>query len=263
MNFLSRLLVLLLGVTAVQAADPVRVLILTGQNNHNWRETTPVMRRTLEDAGMTVEVTERPDLLDPASLERVDVVLSNWNTFGKQVTVTEWPEPLRKAVLDHVRKGKGFVVVHAGGSFFYDWDDVHKMIGATWGKGTGHGPIHEFTVTIADREHPVTRGLEDFKITDELWHRMVVNGDIHVLAEAFSARDQGGTHRNEPVAFTTRFGNGRCFNLVLGHAVRAMRNAGFQTLLVRGVRWAAGVSPDHPLPSPSRRIDPSVQQNKD
>lgn len=246
MSILFRFLALILGVTAVRAADPVRVLILSGQNNHNWRQTTPVLQQTLADAGMAVEVTERPDLVDPLSLQRVDVILSNWNTFGRHVTVTQWPETLKDAVLEHIHSGKGFAVVHAGGSCFYDWEAFQKLIGATWGKGTGHGPIHEFTVAIADREHPVTSGLDDFKTTDELWHRMVVNGEMHVLAEAFSAADKGGTGRKEPVAFTTQFGKGRCFNLVLGHDARAMRNPGFQALLVRGVRWAGSAPPSSP-----------------
>ena len=230
---------------SVWAEDVTRVLVLSGQNNHNWRETTPVLKRILEDAGgFTVDVTERPDRINPASLKDVDVILSNWNTLPGRVTT--WPEPLREAVLDHVREGGGFVVVHAGGTMFHDWDAFQRMIGATWGEGTGHGPIKEFEVHIVDEEHPVTAGLEDFTTTDELWHNMVVNGPIHVLATAHSTR----SGRNEPVAFVTDFGQGNCFNLVLGHDVAAMQSSGFRQLLTIGTRWAGGAST-----APSRTDD--------
>ena len=68
---------------------------------------------------------------------------------------------------------------------------------------------------------------------------MATQPEKKVLATAFSAKDRGGSGQDEPVAMTTEFGRGRCFNLVLGHNVAAMENAGFQTLLVRGVEWAA------------------------
>ena len=42
------------------AAPPkIAVLIITGQNGHNWRGTTPLLRKALEDTGkFEVRVTE-------------------------------------------------------------------------------------------------------------------------------------------------------------------------------------------------------------
>jgi len=39
--------------------------------------------------------------------------------------------------------------------------------------------------------------------------------------------------------FTTELGKGRCFNLVLGHDVEALGNAGCRAFLLRGAEWAA------------------------
>jgi len=45
---------------AAPAAPPkIAVLIVTGQNGHNWRGTTPLLRKILEDTGkFDVRVTE-------------------------------------------------------------------------------------------------------------------------------------------------------------------------------------------------------------
>ena len=42
-------------------AAPLKALILDGQNNHDWKNTTPVIKKILEDSGeFTVEVATSP-----------------------------------------------------------------------------------------------------------------------------------------------------------------------------------------------------------
>ncbi len=209
--------------------EGLNVLILSGSNNHNWRATTPVLQEILEEGGLfEVSVTERPHELVAGDLEGYDVLLSNWNTFG--MNGPTWPESLRAAVLDFVRAGKGFVVVHAGSSSFWEWDGFPELTGATWTQGlTSHRQPHEFKVEIVEPDHPVTRGMEAFTTKDELW----INPDLHeealVLTEA----------EGQPSALVTSFGDGRGFTLLLGHEHHFMKNEGFQTLLLRGTKWAA------------------------
>jgi type 1 glutamine amidotransferase len=234
----------LLGMTsgAAPAAAPAKlaVLILSGQNNHDWKTTTPLLKRILESSGrFTVEVTEHPEQLTAASLARCDALVSNWNAWG-DAAVKEWPEAARKAVLDFVRGGRGFVVVHAGSSSFYDWPEYQRMVGASWNLGsTGHGAPHSFYVQVADPGHPVTHGMRIFVTRDELWHRTGIQPGVQPLAVAFSEKETGGSGQEEPVVLAHEFGKGRCFNLVLGHDGQAMASAGFQALLRRGTEWAA------------------------
>jgi uncharacterized protein len=234
----------LLGMFAfvpAHAAEPaVRVLILTGQNNHDWRATTSRLKSILESTGrFSVHVTEHPEQCGAATFAKYDVLLSNWNTFG-EATVTNWPLETRKALLDFVRSGKGFVSVHAGSSSFYDWPEYQQLVGGSWRIGqTGHGPPHEFTVKIIAPNHPITSGMSDFVTTDELWHRTALQTNIEILATAFSSQQWQGSGKDEPVAFTTRFGEGRTFNLLLGHDAKNMDAKGFQQLLCRGTEWAA------------------------
>lgn len=233
--------VLLGSLGALRAEETkIRVLILSGQNNHDWRTTTPKLKALLDHHGrFAVDVTEHPEQCDAATLSKYDLLLSNWNTFGT-APVTNWPVATRTAFMDFVRNGKGFVSVHAGSSSFYDWPEYQQLVGGWWQLGqTSHGPPHDFTVTISDTNHPVTVGLTNFVITDELWHRPGLHPAVHVLATARSAEANGGAGADEPVALTTRFGQGRCFNLLLGHDVKAMAAPGFAALLTRGVEWAA------------------------
>jgi len=233
------------GALAESAKPVMHVLILSGENNHNWRETTPKLKAILEaNGGFAVTVTEHPEQCDRDRLANYDVILSNWNMFGKPAT--NWPAITRQSILDFVRKGKGWVVVHSGSSSFYDWEEYQQLAGGSWKLGqTGHGPIHSFEVKIADGQHPIMTGVTNFSTTDELWHHTGVLPGNHVLATAFSATNYQGSGQDEPVAWTRSFGAGRCFTLLLGHDVHAMETAGFQKLLCRGTEWAAsGMSKD-------------------
>ena len=243
--------VLVCGVTtlAAQEAEPLRALILTGQHNHRWQETTPLLKRIYEESGrFAVDVTETPAACDASTFAKYDVLVSNWSGFPK-VNDRQWGDKTEKAFLDFVHSGKGFALFHAASASFHTWPEFQQLIAATWGKGTGHGPRHTFKVTIGDQDHPITRGLRDFWIHDELWHRMATQPTMEVLCTAFSAKDRRGTGRDEPVAIWTRFGKGRCFNLVLGHDVKAMRNVAWRTLMLRGTEWAATDEVTIPAPN--------------
>ncbi|MCX7045623.1 MAG: PmoA family protein [Candidatus Sumerlaeota bacterium] len=236
----------LLSSTAIQrlyAAEraPVKVLILSGRNNHDWKTTTPALKKILEDNGrfaVPVDVTEPPAKLDAASLAKYDVIISNWSNWPK-TDERDWGPDVEKAVLDFVRGGKGFVLFHAAAATFISWPEFQQMAGSTWGKETHHGKQHEFKVVMADKDHPITRGLQDFWITDELWRRAQMQPTAHILCRALSAKDPGESGQDEPVAHCSEFGKGRCFNLILGHDTKVMQNAAWTVLMTRGVEWAA------------------------
>jgi type 1 glutamine amidotransferase len=212
-----------------------RVVILTGSNKHDWKATTPALKSILESTGtFNVDVVEDPEKLTAEFLGSHDVLLSNWNGFGKNKP-GPWSVKLKKAYVDFVRKGGGHVVVHAGSSSFYDWDDYQAICLATWKDGTGHKQPHEFEVRVTKPDHTVVQGLENFKTFDELWFKPYVHPEATVIAESFSQH----TGNWEPTALIGQFGTGRCFTLLLGHDNNMMQNEGFKTLLTSGTEWAA------------------------
>jgi type 1 glutamine amidotransferase len=218
------------GCNAAASAAPLRVLIFSGQNNHNWKETTPAIQQILAESGkFSVEVSEHPEQATAASLAKFDVIVSNWNTFAPG-GVKDWPAAARQAYVDFVRGGRGVVSVHAGSSSFYDWPDYQRIGGASWKLGqTSHGAPHAFTVTASAVDHPITRGMKPFTTTDELWVKPGVHADATVLATA----------EGQPSVLATSLGRGRGLTLLLGHDAKFMQNAGFRRLLLRGAEWAA------------------------
>lgn len=220
-------------------AGKINVLLLTGANNHNWQETTAALREVFaRDARFAVAVVENPWDMQPADLEGFDLLFSNWNTYGRDKR--EWNAEMKAGFLAWVEKGGGFFVLHAGGSMFYDWPEFQALTGGSWEKGTFHPHMQDFTVRIADKAHPVTRGLADFEIFDEPWQKTGNrNPQRHVLLTGVVSKENKGSGEVEPFAWTTQAGKGRCFTLMLGHDGRAVRNAGCRALILRGSEWAA------------------------
>jgi type 1 glutamine amidotransferase len=226
-------LVLLFAVCATLAEtakpSPIRVLIFSGQNNHDWKTTTPKLQSILTNSGrFSVTITEHPGQCTAETFTRFDVIVCNWNAWGN-AAVKEWPAATRQAFLDFIRAGGGYVTVHAGASSFYDWPEYQQIGGAFWDLAqTSHGAPHEFAVLL-DATHPITQGLAPFKTKDELW----LKPGVHPAAKVVATAD------GQPLAMTTAFGKGRGFALLLGHSAEFMDTPGFQALLLRGTEWTA------------------------
>jgi type 1 glutamine amidotransferase len=250
---LAPIVLLFLGLAAgAGAAPPRRVLILSGANNHDWRATTPVLKAALEAGGLCqVVVTENPASLRPNDLAGLDVVLSNFNTFGKKDAGSVWDSEMREAFIAWIRQGHGLVAVHAGSSVFYDWPEFQALAGTSWGRTSRHAKKHSSGVVIHPTIHPIATGLAGFETHDEFWEGSVLSAGATVLATATPKVGFGGSGKPEPIALATTLGVGRGFTLLLGHDAAAMQHEGFIRFLRRGTEWAAtgAVSlPSTPLP---------------
>lgn len=253
---------------AEEAAGELDALIVTGQNSHNWEESSQVLKKVLEDTG----------------LFRVDLAVyseGSQRTFhpdfrGYRVVVLDfcggdWPERTKRAFVEYVRGGGGVVVYHNAGNAFPDWPEYLQIIGLGGGDRSGeagpfvywekqgpaldksggfagrHGYVHDFSVEIRDSEHPVTAGLPQrwMHAADELYGLLRGNApNLRILATSHSDLLQKGTGRHEPVLFVNSFGQGRIFHTTLGHAsgkgpFPALECVGFIVTFQRGAEWAA------------------------
>jgi type 1 glutamine amidotransferase len=250
----------------------IKVLIIDGQNNHNWKSTTPIMKAAyLESGRFSVAVSTAPSKKDKTTkwnpdFSKYDVLVSNYN--GQL-----WSKEIQKKLEDYVSQGGGLVIVHAADNAFPQWKEYNKMIGlGGWGRrneksgpylrlkdgkfvhdnskgrGGSHGPKHEFV--LENRvPHPITKGLPSkWKHTrDELYDSLRGPAEnIKVIASAYCAK----TKRDEPVLMVIDYGKGRVFHSTLGHDAKSMHCVGFVTTLLRGTQWAATDKVD--LKSPAK-----------
>ena len=268
-----------LAMGSLQAADPIKVLIVDGpQKAHDYQKTTPLMKEILEmvprfevDLSRSTPESCKDGSYQP-EFSNYDVVVIN-EGFG----ANEWPEATQRAFEKYMAEGGGMVSFHAANNAWPNWKEYNKMTGlGGWGgrneksgpylyindagevirddspgRGGSHGPQHEYEIKVREPEHPIMKGLPPvFKHgPDELYDRLRGPAEnITILASAYSSKDQKGTGRHEPVFMVIDYGKGRVFHTVLGHAVQHLKEGSFITTFQRGTEWAATGKVTIPVP---------------
>jgi type 1 glutamine amidotransferase len=262
----------------------MRVLIVDGVNNHDWMTATHAITEILTATSLfSVEVSTTPPR--GASQEawnswrpdfsRYDVVINNFNG-GHQEDGIEWPLRVQQSLETFVRGGGGLVVYHAANNAFLHWKAYNGMIGLGWRAksfgpglavsdddkiviipvGTGLEPGHpqrlDFQIHVRDTHHPITAGMPKVWMhpSEQLTHGQHGPAEgLTILTYAHSPV----SNKNEPMDWVRSYGKGRVYTTMLGHtwvgeSTVNLDCAGFQTLLARGVQWAATGAVTIPIP---------------
>lgn len=274
-----------IGVRALvcSAADqPIRVLVVDGFSNHDWRLTTGLIRGVLESSGrFAVEVSTAPAASDAPGWEawrpgfsEYDVVIQTCNDIGGGPA---WPRRVQEDFETYVRGGGGVYVWHAGNNAFADWPAYNEMIGLGWrkkdfgwalavdtegrvtripageGGDTGHGARLD-TVVRRLGDHPIHAGLPRAWMTPDIEVYFYARGpaqNLEVLSYGFDPE----TTMHWPLEWTVTYGKGRIYTSTFGHVWQGdtqperMRCAGVQTVMIRALEWLAGRPVTLPVPS--------------
>jgi hypothetical protein len=272
----------LVPAAAAHPPRPIRVLIVDGFSNHDWRLTTRFIRAILEPTGLfSVDVsTSPPEATSPGweqwrpDFAAYDVVIQNCNDINGGPS---WPQPVREAFEKFVRRGGGVYVWHSGNNAFPDWPAYNDIIGIGWrkkefgdalvvsdagkvtrippgqGEDTGHGKRFDALVQRLG-EHPIHRGLPRLWRAADIEVYYYVRGPAKNV-EVLSYASEPHTSLNWPIEWTVRYGRGRVYTSTLGHVWKGdtqpvtVRDAGVQTLLVRALQWLARRPVAWPPPS--------------
>lgn len=159
--------------------------------------------------------------------------------------------------LDSVRRGKGFVGIHAAsdafhspGSRFVDNDgDADPYIAMLGGEFIRHGQQQKATVFCADTKFPgFARAGRHFPLLEEWYSFKNLAPDLHVLLwlGTWGLKNVGGdsVYRRPPypVAWARLHGRGRVFYTALGHREDVWTNPLFHQMLVGAIKWASGAA---------------------
>lgn len=262
---------LLFSVSQIQAAT-YKALIVTGQSNHYWEGSCPILKDLLVQTNLfTVDVATTPAKGGDMAAFQPD--FKKYNVVVVDYNGESWSAKTNAAFLDFVKNGGGVVIYHEADNSFPNWKEYNEIIGlGGWGNrsakdgpyvyykrnklvvdstSTGptgsHGPQHEYVVRTRIVDHPIMKGLPTSWIhgKDELYGTLRGPAkNMEILATAFSDTAKRGAGRDEPMLMTLKYGKGRIFHTAMGHVGKdpshpATECVGFIVTLQRGAEWAA------------------------
>ncbi|MBC7287617.1 MAG: ThuA domain-containing protein [Armatimonadetes bacterium] len=146
-----------------------------------------------------------------------------------------WQERKTKEALERIgTTPQGIIILHHAILAFPQWDFWSELVGIRDRRISAYYHDQQIRVEVADRGHPITRGLASWEMIDETYVMAEPGEGSHVLLTV--------NHPNSmrTVGWARQFGQARVFCLQLGHGASAFGNANFREILARGLRWVAG-----------------------
>jgi type 1 glutamine amidotransferase len=226
------ILILIAGCASpeTQTDRKIKVLILTG--GHAFKA-EPFFKMFDDNSEITwtadkqiksAEAYERDDLFS------YDVVV----LYDSPTNITDTQKARFLALFD---KGIGVIVLHhaylsypmwseferiAGGKYVYMREEMTNGITTSTYKGNV-----EIPVTVVAKNHPITAGLSDFTLHDELYYNMHMVGSVTPLLKT----------GDELLAWTRTEKKSRIVGIIVGHG--CYEDANFRQLLTQSIRWSA------------------------
>ncbi|MYV51749.1 ThuA domain-containing protein [Streptomyces sp. SID3212] len=229
---------LLTPAATAQAADPAYKVLVFSKTAGFRHDSIPAGTQAIRDLGaannFTVTATEDSNAFTTANLAGFKAVVF-LSTTGDVLNATQ-----QSAFQSYVDGGGGYLGIHAAADTEYDWPQYEQIAGA-WFKS--HPAIQQATLRTEDRANAATSHLgQTWSRTDE-WYNYRTNprNNVKVLQNldegSYSGGEMSGDH---PITWCHPQGNGRSFYTGLGHTQESYADPTFRTLLLGGIRYAAG-----------------------
>jgi type 1 glutamine amidotransferase len=216
-----------------------------------------------KEHGFEVVASKDGTLFDPDRIGEWDAFA--FETTGVLTTPGNNPQegpPMsedgKKAFLDAIRSGKGFVGMHCATDTFHSpkdrLDPYIEMIGAEFIR---HGAQQKARIEVVDSSFPGSQPFgTSFELMEEWYALKNFQDDLHVIfvqnTESMEKTKGGNVvydRPNFPETWARMHGKGRVFYTSMGHREDVWENPLYQGLLIGALNWATG------------KVDASIEPN--
>lgn len=228
-------LILLSAATAFAA--PLKAAVLTG--GHPFTE-KPFL--ALFEGHEGVEFTQVPlkddsEIFEDVSAWPYDVIV----LYNMTQKISEKRQQNLLSLLD---RGIGVVALHHAIAAYSDWPEFRKVIGVRYflkdviENGVAY-PASQYDhdidipIHIAGPENPVTQGLKDFTVHDEVYRGYLLEPDNHYILTTDHPKSQ------KEIGWTRTYRNAKICYIQMGHGDSIFADPNYHRLLSQAIRWTA------------------------
>jgi uncharacterized protein len=231
---MSLMLASAVGLLAADAAK-LKVLVFTGGHGFDRESFFEVFRQNPDIIFAEAKHPKNADGYERDDLLTHDVIV----LYDMPKAITEAQKAKFLSLFD---KGIGVVVLHHALVSYQHWPDYERIIGGRYPEEDGKsGAVTEqvgwqhdvdVPVVIVAKDHPITAGLKDFVINDEIYWGFRVGPDVMPLLTTTHPKS------GKPLMWTRTEGKSRLVYLQLGHGPSAFKDSNYRHLVARSIRWA-------------------------
>lgn len=230
-----------------------RNLVLSGGPTHDFDATSRSLIDLLDQDGVESVLVEDPleamAVLRAAERDEtraVDLLVVNALWWGMDVDrYADLRADFGFALSDddaalierYVVGGGGLLALHTAVICFDAHPVWHRLCGASWNwTSSSHPPLGEVEVRVTPRgrAHELTRDVDDFVISDEVYGFLDEEDDVDPL---LSSAHGGRAH---PLLWVREVGHGRVVTDLLGHGEASLAHPVHRAVLARAAAWASG-----------------------
>ena len=233
-NFLLVLLSLVLLLSACQnLKKDINVLLITG--GHSF-DTTEFFDFFFSVEGISLDTISQP-------LANEFLGSEEGKGFDIYVFYDMWREireDHKSAYLELTELGKSMLFLHHSIVSAQNWDLFKEIVGGRYHDASfqtdssllsGYAHDLDLTVKVIDAQHPVTKGMSDFKIHDEGYSNLELLPGITPLLTTLHPEC------NEIIGWTNTFSNSKIVYLIFGHDKKAYGDEDFRLLVENSLTW--------------------------
>lgn len=229
-------------------------VILSGGVAHDFPASSAELAKVLGEVGFAATVTEDVETTLNGLAERATPPLLVLNLLRWTMHVQRYAhlrerwsislsETARAAVAAHVAAGGGLLAMHGASICFDDWPQWKDLLGGVWRwEQSSHPPLEgPVQITVGPGSHPITAGIGDFEVLDEVYGFLDRAPDVQGLISS----PHGGT--DHPLLWAREVGRGRVVYDALGHHPPSFTVPEHRAIVQRAALWAAGEADERVL----------------
>ena len=213
-----------------QSQTNVRVLIITGGHEFEREAFFDIFDNMPDVVYQELVHPEANQIFDSNLIDSFDVLL-----FYDMVQ--EIDDAQKAAFIKVLKEGKGLVFLHHSLVSYQEWDEFEKIIGGRYvltninqDSSTYRHDV-DVPVKIVDKNHPITKGMDDFVIHDEVYGSFKVLPIVHPLLQ--TTHPESG----KIIGWSNNYGKSRIVYLQLGHDHYAYENPNYRLLIKQALEW--------------------------
>jgi uncharacterized protein len=201
------------------------VLLIGDYNNAPWHPLGGVDHRLKEILGeeFDISTTEDRAVLQNLNITSYELLICYVDSWKKKLSPVEL-----SGLLSYTAGGGKLLVIHNGISYQENPEFAH-LVGARF---LGHPPYQKLSFKMTSAVHPITEGLSDFEMEEELYtFELDKWTDSTVLMECTNGEI------TEPAAWIHPYGLGQVLYLAPGHDVNSFNNPEYIKVIKQSVRY--------------------------